>query len=87
MDSETETYSPAVERAAELLIQAETTGLIHDDARDALAAALDVEEMARVIFKSRWPRLDYDKGVSTGHQQSALRDATALRAAILGGAV
>lgn len=46
----TETYTPAVQRAADLLIhEAETTGLITEDVRNGLAAALDVEEMARAV--------------------------------------
>lgn len=50
MDSETETFTPAVERAAELLIhEAETTGLIREDVRNGLAAALDVEEIAPIL--------------------------------------
>lgn len=44
MDPETETFTPAVERAAELLIhEAETTGLIREDVRNGLAAALPTE--------------------------------------------
>jgi hypothetical protein len=72
--AETE-FTPAVQRAAELLIrEAETTGLITADVRNGLAAALDVEEMAlfrRVVWIVR---------------EVERTRASAVRTAILGGA-
>lgn len=79
-----ETFTPAVERAAELLIhEAETTGLIREDVRNGLAAALDVEEMARTIH-------DHECGCAYDGEHTDAdierRDAlaTAVRTALLG---
>lgn len=54
-----EEFTPAVERAAELLIrEAETTGLIRDDVRNGLAVALtdtnDPDDIARVLYVLHW---------------------------------
>jgi hypothetical protein len=47
--------SPALQRAAEVLFTAEVTGLIIDDIRAALGAALDVEEIARTLCEQTGP--------------------------------
>jgi hypothetical protein len=50
--------TPAVERAADLLIhEADTTGLITDDVRNGLAAALDVDEITETLARTQWNML------------------------------
>lgn len=84
MNATDPTFSPAVERAAELLIrEAETTGLIRDDVRNGLAVALDVDEMARAAYNamfdaSRWPswsRLEPHERIVWIQHAKAMRDA------------
>lgn len=88
----TPTYSPAVERAAELLIrEAESTGLITADVRNGLAAALDVEEMARAADPNAFRQFDPAAHASIqrsfmARRGTALEHARKIRAAILGGA-
>lgn len=82
-------YSPAVERAAELLIrEAETTGLITDDVRNGLATALDVDEMGRAMYNGMydaalWPAWS---DLQPHEREVWLKHARNIRAAILGGA-
>jgi O-methyltransferase involved in polyketide biosynthesis len=74
--------TPALERAAVAVARA-ISGYAPDAiARDALAAALDVEEIARAIYGSDagWDLLDAEE------RGWYLDDAYAVRAAILGGA-
>lgn len=95
-----ETFTPAVERAAELLIhEAETTGLIREDVRNGLAAALDVTEMALALMPtlndSWWcgDHVDYHETDGEGEPlvcciearaDQARIQATAIRTALLG---
>jgi hypothetical protein len=78
--------TPATERAAAVLFAAEATGLITDDVRAALAAALDVDEMARAMYAAEfsaggWPSWS----LLEPHQQVVwLQHARAIRASILG---
>jgi hypothetical protein len=78
--------TPAVERAAAVLFAAEATGLITDDVRAAIAAALNVEEMARAMYAAEfsaggWPSWS----LLEPHQQVVwLQHARAVRASILG---
>lgn len=93
-----EVFSPSVERAAELLIhEAETTGLIRDDVRNALAVALDVEEMAqffnpttaepaRTIVMDAWRSVGLDaEQLMALEEAKAIELASAFRSHILGG--
>jgi hypothetical protein len=72
-------FTPAVERAAELLIrEAETTGLITDDVRNGLAAALDVDEMEEVMRAAidAWATRDIHPGETlVGFLAASLRTA------------
>lgn len=85
-----ETFTPAVERAAELLIhEAETTGLIRDDVRNGLGAALDVEEMALEMLKHQriapYSERQCMCGVTVSSKETGAEHvASALRASILG---
>ena len=51
-----------------------------------LAAALDVEEIARAIHASDFPNDDWDQEVHSGLRDECLKNARAVRATILGGA-
>jgi hypothetical protein len=53
-------------------------------AREALSVALDIEEMARAIHASDFPDDDWDQEVHTGLRDECLKNARAVRAAILG---
>jgi hypothetical protein len=46
--------TPAVRRAADVLFAAEVAGLILDDVRAGLIAALDVDEIARALARVAW---------------------------------
>lgn len=85
-------FTPAVERAAEILIhEAETTGLITDDVRRGLDAALDVEIMTLAIADDLYAQdasalLDRRPGEAYFEQAQRIGQwaAEVIRASILG---
>lgn len=81
--------TPAIQRASQAAWEGLAPFMAADleamaVARRLLAAALDVEEMARAIHASDFPDDDWDQEVHTGLRDECLKNARAVRAALLG---